>query len=100
MAINSPISRCHISSVALVYRVRQASEQDVVAETKQLTAGNGAELSLDPVGGPGFTRLAHASAVGGTLILYGALAQKSPAIVIVGTPITGPPASLASRPSY
>jgi NADPH:quinone reductase-like Zn-dependent oxidoreductase len=73
---NSSIRRCHISSVALVYRVRQASEQDVVTETKQLTAGNGAEPILDPVGGPGFTRLAHSSAVGGTLILYGALAQN------------------------
>ncbi|MDN7179232.1 zinc-dependent alcohol dehydrogenase family protein [Caballeronia sp. SEWSISQ10-4 2] len=49
-------------------------EQDVVAEVKRLTDGRGADLVFDPVGGPGFAHLARATANGGTLILYGALA--------------------------
>jgi NADPH:quinone reductase-like Zn-dependent oxidoreductase len=49
-------------------------EQDVVAEVKRLTGGKGADLVFDPVGGPGFTQLARATANGGMLILYGALA--------------------------
>ena len=49
------------------------TEQDVVAEVKGLTNGNGAELVFDPVGGPEFATLARATAAGGTLVLYGAL---------------------------
>ncbi|CAG4927998.1 zinc-dependent alcohol dehydrogenase family protein [Paraburkholderia saeva] len=49
-------------------------EQDVVAQVKRLTDGKGAELVFDPVGGPGFADLARATANGGTLVLYGALA--------------------------
>jgi NADPH:quinone reductase-like Zn-dependent oxidoreductase len=49
------------------------SEQDVVAEVKRLTGGKGADLVIDPVGGPGFATLAKATANGGTLVLFGAL---------------------------
>ncbi|MGH7212873.1 MAG: zinc-dependent alcohol dehydrogenase family protein, partial [Acetobacteraceae bacterium] len=49
------------------------AEQDVVAEVKTLTGGKGAELVVDPVGGPEFATLAKATAAGGTLVLYGAL---------------------------
>lgn len=49
-------------------------EQDVVTEVKSLTGGKGADLVFDPVGGPGFNQLARATANGGMLILYGALA--------------------------
>lgn len=49
-------------------------EQDVVAQVKLLTDGKGAELVFDPVGGSGFADLARATANGGTLVLYGALA--------------------------
>lgn len=48
-------------------------EQDVVAEIHRVTAGVGANLVLDPVGGPGFAVLAKSAAAGGTLVLYGAL---------------------------
>lgn len=47
--------------------------QDVVAEVKTLTGGKGAELAVDPVGGPEFATLAKATAAGGALVLYGAL---------------------------
>jgi NADPH:quinone reductase-like Zn-dependent oxidoreductase len=50
------------------------AEQDVVAEIKRLTGGRGADLVFDPVGGSAFPQLARATANGGTLILYGALA--------------------------
>lgn len=49
------------------------TEQDLVAEVKRLTAGKGAELVFDPVGGPGFATLAKATAVNGKLVLYGTL---------------------------
>lgn len=50
------------------------AERDVVAEVKRLTDGKGAKLVFDSVGGPAFAQLARATANGGTLILYGALA--------------------------
>lgn len=49
------------------------TEQDVVAEVKELTGGKGAELVFDPVGGAEFATLARATAAGGMLVLYGAL---------------------------
>jgi NADPH:quinone reductase-like Zn-dependent oxidoreductase len=49
-------------------------EQDVVAEVKRLTDSRGADLVFDPVGGPDFAYLVRATANGGMLILYGALA--------------------------
>jgi NADPH:quinone reductase-like Zn-dependent oxidoreductase len=50
------------------------AEQDVVAEIKRLTGGRGADLVFDPVGGSAFPQLVRATANGGTLIIYGALA--------------------------
>jgi len=50
------------------------AEQDVVAEVKGLTGGRGADLVFDPVGGGAFAPLARATANGGVLVLYGALA--------------------------
>ena len=55
-------------------------EQDVVAEVHRVTDGKGAELVFDPVGGPEFATLAKATAMGGTLVLYGALDTR-PTIV-------------------
>ena len=50
------------------------AEQDLVAEVRRLTDGKGADLVFDSVGGPSFAQLARATANGGMLILYGALA--------------------------
>jgi NADPH:quinone reductase-like Zn-dependent oxidoreductase len=50
------------------------AEQDVVAEARRLTDGRGADLVFDPVGGGAFAQLARATANGGVLVLYGALA--------------------------
>jgi NADPH:quinone reductase-like Zn-dependent oxidoreductase len=56
------------------------SGQDVVEAVKGLTNGKGAELVIDPVGGPAFAALARATAAGGTLVLYGAL-DAQPVVV-------------------
>ena len=47
-------------------------EQDLVAEVKKLTGGNGARVVFDPVAGPTVTKLVAATASHGMLILYGA----------------------------
>jgi len=72
------LTRSHAKANALLRHgaaaVVATGEQDVVAEVKRLTGGKGAELVFDPVGGPGFADLVRATANGGTLVLYGALA--------------------------
>jgi NADPH:quinone reductase-like Zn-dependent oxidoreductase len=66
-----------------------ASEtQNVAAEVAGLTNGRGAELVFDPVGGLGFARLVKATATGGLVVLYGALAPDTAAL---------PPFDLISR---
>ncbi|MDT0306485.1 zinc-dependent alcohol dehydrogenase family protein [Streptomyces sp. DSM 44917] len=47
-------------------------EEDLAEEVAAITGGRGAELVLDPVGGPFTPRAALAVAPGGTLIVYGA----------------------------
>jgi NADPH:quinone reductase-like Zn-dependent oxidoreductase len=49
------------------------AEQELEAEVKRLTDGNGADLVFDAVGGPGFSALAKSTKAGGLLVLYGAL---------------------------
>ena len=56
------------------------AEQDAVVEVHRITDGKGAELVFDPVGGPEFATLARATAIGGALVLYGALDAR-PTIV-------------------
>jgi NADPH:quinone reductase-like Zn-dependent oxidoreductase len=46
-------------------------EQDITSEVAQITAGKGAQLVFDAVGGPNFEKLADATALGGILIVYG-----------------------------
>jgi NADPH:quinone reductase-like Zn-dependent oxidoreductase len=60
--------------------VLATEELDVAHQVKELTGGKGAELVFDAVGGPGFAKLAEASATGGTLVLYGAL-NPEPTVV-------------------
>jgi NADPH:quinone reductase-like Zn-dependent oxidoreductase len=49
------------------------AEENLADAVAALTAGKGAELVFDPVGGPTFPLLTRSTAVGGTVILYGAL---------------------------
>ena len=60
--------------------VLASESQDVAAEVGRLTGGRGAELVFDRVGGQGFAQLAKATANGGTLALYGALATDATVI--------------------
>jgi NADPH:quinone reductase-like Zn-dependent oxidoreductase len=48
-------------------------EQDLVAEARAITGGNGARVVFDPVGGPTIEKLTRAMARLGILFLYGAL---------------------------
>ncbi|MEO8439934.1 MAG: zinc-dependent alcohol dehydrogenase family protein [Spartobacteria bacterium] len=51
-------------------------EQDLVAEVKKITQGNGARVVFDPVAGPTFAKLAAAAADHGILFQYGALSSE------------------------
>ncbi len=62
------------------FAVIATAEQDIVAETKRLTDGAGADLVFDPVGGPQFATLAKSAATGATMVLYGAM-DTQPTVV-------------------
>ncbi len=49
------------------------NEEDLVASVMATTAGLGADLIFDPIGGPWLQTLADVAAVGATIIEYGAL---------------------------
>jgi NADPH:quinone reductase-like Zn-dependent oxidoreductase len=51
-------------------------EQDLVAEVKKLTGGEGARIVFDPVGGPTVAKLTAALAERGILFLYGVLSAE------------------------
>jgi NADPH:quinone reductase-like Zn-dependent oxidoreductase len=51
-------------------------EEDVVAKVKEITAGNGARVIFDPVGGPGLEKLVEAAAYQGIVFLYGLLSMQ------------------------
>ena len=50
-------------------------EEDLVARVKEITAGKGARLTFDPVGGPTLEKLVEAAAPSGILFEYGALSR-------------------------
>jgi len=51
-------------------------EADLVAEVERITAGKGARIIFDPVGGPDIERLALAAAEEGIIFIYGGLSGK------------------------
>jgi NADPH:quinone reductase-like Zn-dependent oxidoreductase len=53
-----------------------SDEQDLVETVVDLTAGRGADIIFDPIGGPLVTQLADAAAQSGIIIEYGALAPE------------------------
>lgn len=52
------------------------NEEDLVESVIAITAGNGANLIFDPIGGPLLQTLADAAAVGATIVEYGALSPE------------------------
>jgi NADPH:quinone reductase-like Zn-dependent oxidoreductase len=51
-------------------------EEDFLARVNKITGGKGARVIFDPIGGKGIEKLAQATAVGGTIFEYGALAPE------------------------
>jgi NADPH:quinone reductase-like Zn-dependent oxidoreductase len=51
-------------------------EADLVAEVQRITAGKGARIIFDPVGGPDVEKLAHAAAEEGIIFIYGGLSMQ------------------------
>jgi NADPH:quinone reductase-like Zn-dependent oxidoreductase len=51
-------------------------EEDLVARVQEITAGRGARLVFDPVGGPPFEKLVEAAAYQGIVFLYGWLSMQ------------------------
>jgi len=51
-------------------------EADLVAEAQRITAGKGARIIFDPVGGPDVEKLALAAAEEGIIFVYGGLSGK------------------------
>jgi NADPH:quinone reductase len=54
-----------------------SDEEDLVKSVMDLTAGKGANLVFDPIGGPLLEKLAAAAAPGATIFEYGALAPEA-----------------------
>ena len=52
------------------------NEEDLVESVMAITAGAGANLTFDPIGGPLLQTLADAAAVGATIVEYGALSPE------------------------
>ncbi|HTV50278.1 MAG TPA: zinc-dependent alcohol dehydrogenase family protein [Steroidobacteraceae bacterium] len=52
------------------------AESDVVAEVMRITAGKGARVAFDPVGGPFVEKLAQAMSDEGILFIYGSLSGQ------------------------
>ncbi len=66
-------------------------EQDLVAEVRKLTAGKGARVVFDPVGGPTVAKLTAAMAERGILFQYGALSTEPtplPLMDVLGKSLT------------
>jgi NADPH:quinone reductase-like Zn-dependent oxidoreductase len=51
-------------------------EEDFLARVNKITGGKGARVIFDPIAGKGIEALAQATAVGGTIFEYGALAPE------------------------
>ena len=79
-AIPIAVTRTHAKREALLKAGAQhvivTAEQDLVAEVNSITAGKGARIIFDPVGGPGLNQLAEAAAQDGIIFLYGALSTE------------------------
>jgi NADPH:quinone reductase-like Zn-dependent oxidoreductase len=59
-------------------------EQDMVAEVMRITAGKGAGVAFDPVGGPDFPKLLAALTFEGIAYIYGALNEDATPLPVLG----------------
>jgi NADPH:quinone reductase-like Zn-dependent oxidoreductase len=79
-ATSIALTRTHDKREALMKlgaaHVVVTDEQDLVAEVQRITAGMGARIAFDPVGGPTVVKLMAALAAKGILFQYGALSPE------------------------
>ncbi|CAN2534670.1 2-haloacrylate+reductase [Methylocapsa aurea] len=75
IAVTRTRAKCAALENAGARHVVATENDDLVAETLRITKGAGARLVFDPIGGPGVEALAKATAIGGTIFLYGALSS-------------------------
>ncbi len=59
-----------------VTNVIVSTAEDIQAEVFRITGGKGADIIIDPVGGPTFPILVSSVAEGGQIFVYGALSQE------------------------
>jgi NADPH:quinone reductase-like Zn-dependent oxidoreductase len=91
VALTRGVSKRHALLDAGATHVIATDEQDLVKEVLGITAGKGARVVFDPVGGPTFAKLAQATARLGILFLYGALSPEPtpvPVLSILGKSAT------------
>ncbi|MFD9910035.1 zinc-dependent alcohol dehydrogenase family protein [Streptomyces sp. NPDC059063] len=77
----------HLLDLGAEHVIVTDTESDVPKEIKRVTAGRGAEIVLDGIGGPGFHTLGEAAAPGGTLVSYGWLDGR-PTVLPMNWPLT------------
>ena len=68
-----------------------SDEEDIVERVMAITAGQGARVVFDPVGGPSFEPLTQSMARGGILLQYGALSSEPtpfPLFTVLGKSLT------------
>ena len=68
-----------------------SDEEDIVERVMTITAGQGARVVFDPVGGPSFEPLTQSMARGGILLVYGALSSEPtpfPLFTVLGKSLT------------
>jgi len=76
IAITSSASKQEALLQAGAQHVLVAATQDLVAEVNRITSGKGANIVLDPVGGPLFEKLIAATAERAKVFVYGALSPE------------------------
>jgi len=76
IAITSSASKREALMQAGAQHVIVPAAQDLVAEVHRITSGKGADIVLDPVGGPSFQKLIAATAERAQVFVYGAMSQE------------------------
>lgn len=76
IAITTTVAKKEALLKAGAKHVIVIAEQDLVEEVKNISEGKGADVILDPVGGPLFAKLISAVAERGQVFIYGALSQE------------------------
>jgi NADPH:quinone reductase-like Zn-dependent oxidoreductase len=71
------------------HHVIVSDEEDYVARVREISGGQGARLTFDPVAGPGIEKLAAAAANGGMIIEYGLLSGAPTPFPLVTAMVKG-----------